>query len=153
MKQSSMKSFWDTASSLVVNSTLGRCEDGNISSSDFDTNPDPIHNDLQFPTQKDVEPSTTNIIEKVFSHERFNLSFPSEDRHKVILMGPNQPHDIEFHMTENGGIRRSFQPKWFDMPCAKPWLEYFTKAEEMFCFLVGYLELLEAQVRTMNTDG
>ena len=85
MKQSSMKSFWGTTSSLVVNSTLGRCEDGNISSSDFDSNPDPIHNDLQFPTQKDVEPSIQNIIEKVFSDERFDLSFPSEDRHKVIF--------------------------------------------------------------------
>ena len=73
------------------------------------------------------------LLKKYF-HERFNLSFPSEDRHKVILIGPNQPRDIEFHMTENGGIRRSFQPKWFDMPCAKPWLEYFTKADAMFCF-------------------
>ena len=50
------------------------------------------------------------------------------------MLGPCQPLQAVYPVTEHGGKRRSFQPKWFDLPDAKHWLEYSLKADSLFCF-------------------
>ena len=52
----------------------------------------------------------------------------------MIMLGPCQPRNIVYPVTEHGGKRRSFQSKWFDLPEANKWLEYSPKADALFCF-------------------
>ena len=47
-----------------------------------------------------------------------------EERRRLVNMGPYQSRLSHYPMHEQGGQKRFFQAKWFDLPQAKEWLEY-----------------------------
>ena len=50
-------------------------------------------------------------------------SLPREYKRQLIKLGPCQPRLSTYPSHERNGQKRSFQAKWFDLPCCKEWLE------------------------------
>lgn len=53
-----------------------------------------------------------------------------------MIKGPCQPKLTSFPQTTFGGLKRRFNPKWYQE--YKPWLEYSVRKDAVFC-LVCYL--------------
>ena len=56
------------------------------------------------------------------------LSLSRDYKWQLVQLGPCQPRRSSYPIHQhNDGQKRSFQAKWFDLPCSKEWLEYSTK--------------------------
>lgn len=73
-------------------------------------------------------PSITSITHNAMEREKIRRAY--------FIKGPCQPKLIHFPQTDFSGIKRRFNPKWYEE--YKPWLEYNVSKDAVFC-LVCYL--------------
>ena len=139
MSQASLLRFFGAGSSSSTapsTSSISDSESISNSSSVVETDPGPVGHTAES-TDPPAAAITITALVRPDPAENLPPSLTREERHRIISLGPCQPRDLEFPVTEHGGqkrIKRSFQPKWFDLGCAKQWLEYSKKADALFCF-------------------
>ena len=112
MQQSSLRSFVSTSSSASTNS------DDNVRS---ERSTPSVETGLAMVVRPDPADGRPSLVSR-------------EERRRLVNMGPYQPRLSHYPMHEQGGQKRSFQAKWFDLPQAKEWLEYSPRTDAMYCF-------------------
>ena len=79
------------------------------------------------------------------------LTLSREYKRQLVQLGPCRPRLTSYPIYQHsGGQKRSFQAKWFDLPCSKEWLEYSSSNNKMYCFACRMFGLQCGEKREEN---
>ena len=79
------------------------------------------------------------------------LTISREYKQQLVQLGPCRPRLTSYPIYQHsGGQKRSFQAKWFDLPCSKEWLEYSSRNNKIYCFACRMFGLQCGEKREEN---